>query len=104
MTRRPLALLAVCLAAGSLAGCDLIGSSPTPTTAAPFSSAPTASATASPSPGSATSDIVPVVECPTTYGIPNPGPSGAAYPATIALNSAAPLPTRSPRTPTTTGT
>jgi hypothetical protein len=32
------------------------------------------------------SDVVPVIQCPTSYGFPNPGPSGAPYPSTIALD------------------
>jgi hypothetical protein len=89
MTRRPLALLAAGLAAGSLAGCDLTGGTGTPSAVTTSSSPtpnPSATVGVSPSPTAALSDVVPVIECPTSYGIPNPGPSGAAYPGTIALS------------------
>lgn len=89
MTGRTIALLAAALTAGLLAGCDLAGGGTTPTSGTlPSPAGPTSSATVgvSASPTAPPSDIVPVVECPTSYGIPNPGPSGTGYPSTIALN------------------
>jgi hypothetical protein len=91
MTSTPLAIVAAALAAGLLAGCDLTGGATAPPVGTPAASAsptPDVASGVTPTPAAASYEVVPVIECPTTYGIPNPGPSGTGYPSTIALNVA----------------
>jgi hypothetical protein len=82
------------LVALSIAGCDLLGpdgTASTSPTGTPVVTAAPGTATSMPTPTapSASSDVVPVIECPTTYGGQNPGAPSATYPSTIALSISA---------------